>query len=209
MNKKVLIVIGLVIILAAGGYYLSTRPSSTPEPQSMKQIVKESVEWAKAIESGKPTSCVMSKAESQMEYYLEGKKMRADITTSVEGKAQLSHMINDGAYLYIWSDGQTQGSKTAIPTEDEVKQLAEDAKKYQDQTSDTPDFTSESAYDNLETQGYTINCQGVSADASKLTPPSTVTFIDPSEMMKKVAPEGNGVDIQKLQEMAKQYQTNE
>lgn len=209
MNKKVIITVIVVLLLAAGGYYLKSRTgSTTTSSQTVGSVVKESAEWAKAIESGKPTSCVMTKDSEKMEYYIEGKKMRADITSTVEGKTQLSHMINDSTYLYIWTEGQVQGSKTAIPSEDEVKQMTEDANKYQE-SDNTPDFTTESAYDNLQTQGYTIDCRGVSAESSKLTPPVSITFIDPSEMMKKITPaDGSGIDMEKLQEMAKQYQDN-
>lgn len=210
MSKKNLVIVGVLVLLLALGAYLKMKKSS-PSPltsQTTNEVVKESTEWANAIKSGKPTSCVMVKGEDKMEYYLEGQKMRADITTTVEAKTQLSHMINDGTYLYIWSDGQAQGSKTTIPTEEDVKQMTEDAKKYETQSQNTPDFTSETGYDNLQNEGYTINCQAVASNSSLLVPPITITFIDPTEMMKKIAPTDGvtGIDMKKLEEMAKQYQ---
>lgn len=211
MNKKIILAVFVVALLAAGAYFFVSRPKETPPPsQSTSKIVSEYAQWANAIESGKPTTCVMVRGTDKMEYYIEGQKMRADITSVVEAKTQLSHMINDGSYLYIWVDGEARGTKMTIPSEEEIKNMSEKAQQYK-KSDTTPDFADSSAYDSLQTQGYTINCNSFSATPTRFTPPATVSFFDPSEMMKAVVPQDGsaGVDMEKLQEMVQQYQTQE
>jgi protein associated with RNAse G/E len=153
----------------------------------------------------------MTKSENTMTYYVQGKKLRADMDNIVgegaEAKRVVSHMVNDGAFLYMWADGEKNGTKMAIPSEEETKQMAEDAKKYQAENPAAPKFESETDYNSLKDEGYTITCKSTTVDAALLTPPKDLTFIDPTEIMKKVTPTGSGaaIDMEKLQEMARQY----
>ena len=67
----------------------------------------------------------MTKSENTMTYYVQGKKLRADMDNIVgegaEAKRVVSHMVNDGAFLYMWADGEKNGTKMAIPSEEETK----------------------------------------------------------------------------------------
>lgn len=205
MNKKLVPFVVVLLLLAGAGYYLKTRQSNTTSTnQTAGQAMNEATEFAKAIESGKPTTCTMTKDDDVMEYHLKGKLMRANITTKIEDKTTLSHMINDGAYLYMWSDDQKQGSKMAIPTEEETKEMADKAKEYQ---QNAPKFEGESDYQSFKDQGYSINCKPNAGGDSVFTPPATVEFIDPSAMMKTIPAVGadGKFDMSQLEELQKKY----
>lgn len=198
-------------LLATSAILLGGCTKTDPAEQSTTQKMNEAAEFAAAIQSGKPTRCDMTKGENTMTYYIEGKKMRADMNNmvgeGVEAKKMVSHMINDGTVFYMWADGEKNGTKMTVPTEAETKQMAEDAKKYQAENPAAPKFESETDYNSLKDEGYTITCKSTMVDTALLTPPKDVTFVDPTEMMKKVSPTGSGaaLDMEKLQEMAKQY----
>lgn len=202
MNKKLVPVVVILLLLAAGGYYLKTRQSGTaPANQTAGQAMNEAAEFAKAIESGKPTLCTMTKDDDVMEYHLKGKKMAASITVSMKGKSTRSHMINDEQYLYMWADDSKQGSKMslAVPSPSTVATPGSN--------NSVPKFDSEGDYDQLKNDGYTINCQAGKFNDSVFTPPSTVEFIDPSAMMKAIpSPNAEGeYDMSQLKELQKQY----
>ncbi len=205
MNKKLVPVLIVIAVLAVGGYYLKTKKSEGP--MTSNQVMSEANEFAKAMESGKPTVCTMTRGTDSMEYLIKGKMMKADIKTTVEGKVMVSHMINDTKYLYSWADGTTQGSKMAIPTEEETKAMADKAKEYQDKYPTTPKFESEADYDTYKNEGYTIDCKSVAADDSAFVAPANIKFIDPTEMMKAIpSPDAEGkYDMSKYQELQKQY----
>ncbi len=192
--------IGLVILLLAGGAYaMQNKKPSPPTPQTSNQTMSEAAEFAKAIESGKPTTCTMTKGDDKMEYHLKGKMMAANITTAVEGKTTLTHMINDEKYLYMWQDDQKQGTKMslAIPS----------ASPSAPTNTSTPKFEDESDYQDFRDQGYTINCKTANLNDSTFTPPSDINFIDPSSIVNTMpAPGADGkIDPKQLEELQKQY----
>lgn len=198
MNKKALIVVIVLALIAAILAYLKMKPSSpAPQNQTVGNAMSEAAQFAAAIASGQPTTCTLTKGTDVMKYHLKGKLMAADITSTVEGQSSVSHMINDGSYLYMWSDGQTQGSKIS---------LTQPSPSAADSTSSVPQFEGESDYQNLESQGYTIDCQATALADSVFTPPTDIKFVDPSAMMQEIkSPDGSGIDMSKLQELQKQY----
>lgn len=213
MKNKLVPAIILIVILGLAGYYFVSKkgPTKNTESQSANQIVSEASEFAKAIESGKPTTCTMSKSGDTMEYQIKNKKMRmktTSTTTTEDGKTTttVGHMINDTAYLYIWDDNSKQGSKMAIPTEEQTKEMAEKAKQYQ-ADAPVPQFETESDYKSLKEEGYAINCKASNIDDSVFTPPSDVKFIDPTSMMQTIPAQGEGgkVDMSQIQELKKQF----
>lgn len=204
--KKSLPLVLLVVLLAIGGYFYMTN-KKTDTPQSSMTQVKEATEWAAAIASGKPTLCTMTKGEEKTEYLILGKKMKATMATMVESTKMTSYMVNDEKYLYMWEDGKNMGTKMAIPTEEEAKKMEEQVKEYTNNTPETPDFNSESGFDSLENDGYTINCDKSAATDADFVPPQSVKFNDLSEMTKAIpSPNAAGeYDMKAIEEMAKKY----
>lgn len=210
MNKKLVPVLIVIAVLAAGGYYLKTKKADGP--MTGKELMGEATEFAKAIESGKPAICTMKKGDDTMEYLIKGKSMRMNSTTTVKdetGKSTstVTHMINDTKYLYMWDANTKQGSKMAIPTEEETKAMADKAKEYQSEIKTAPKLESQADYDNLKNEGYTIDCKSGNVDDSAFIPPTDVKFIDPSEMMKTLPAQGEDgkFDMSQIEELQKKY----
>lgn len=190
----------LVLILGIGAYvYGRQRNKSTDitQQQTVNTALSPAAQFAQAVAGGKPTVCTVSKDSDTMKYFVKGNVMRADITTS----AGISHMINDSQYIYIWADGQTQGMKTAIPSQEEIAKLKDQADKYQ---GGAPNLTDESDYQSMLDSGYDISCQEGEVKDTDLTPPDTITFQDISSMMQAVPSSTPGttesVDYTKMQE---------
>ena len=204
--KKSLPLVLAVILLAIGGYFYMNN-NNTDAPQSAVEQVKEATQWAAAIASGNPTPCTMTKGEEKMDYLIKGKKMKATMLTQVDSTKMTSFMLNDEKYLYMWEDGKEVGTKMAIPTEEEAKKMQDQAKEYTKNAPETPDFNSESGFDTLKEDGYTINCDRLSASDSDFVPPQSVKFTDLSEMTKAIpSPNAEGeYDMKALEEMAKKY----
>lgn len=208
MRKNItsLSLVALSSLLLAG----CTLPG-TSKPQTVSQAANEAQEFARAIESGKPTVCTMSKAGDTMQYYIKGKMMKIDTTSSTTDAKGVAitttgHMISDTKFLYTWDDKTKQGSKMAIPTEEESKKMEEDAKNFQ-ADSKVPSLESEADFDTYKNEGYTVTCKAGSVDDSLFVPPTDVKFIDPSEMMKAIpSPDAAGnIDMSKLKELQKQF----
>lgn len=202
MNKKTLTVVIILILITLGLLYAKSRGSNTTNPvgstQSTTQTVGEAAKLAMAIQSGKPALCKITKGEESMDYYLEGPKMRVDSMS--EGK--ISHFLSDGISFYIWTEGENQGYKMPIPSDQDRQAALEQAKKY---GGNTPSLATEADYQSLKNQGYTLNCDVVTTDPAKLAPPSSIKFQDLGAMMQAI-PSSAGtsgmseIDLKKLQE---------
>jgi hypothetical protein len=208
MNNKIasISLVALSSLLLAG----CTLPG-TSKTQTVSQVANEAQEFANAVKSGKPTVCTISKSGDTMQYFIKGKMMKINTTsntTDPKGTAIITsgHMINDTKFLYTWDDKTKQGSKMAMPTEEETKKLAEDTNKLQ-ADSKVPKLESEADFDSYKNQGYVVSCKAGSVDDSVFIPPTDVNFIDPTEMMKAIpSPDAAGnIDMSNLQELQKQY----
>lgn len=200
-----IIPVAILVLLLGGGYYFYSQSKSSSPTQSMNKTASKAQEFARAIESGKPTLCVMTKGEEKMEYLIKGKMMRANFTIVAEGKPTLSHMINDEKYFYMWSDGQIQGTKMnlLVPSPSPVPNAPKDI--------EAPKFDSVDDYDKLKNNGYTIDCKGATVTDSDFLPPTDVKFIDPSEIMRAIpSPDANGqIDMKQIEELKKKYGATE
>lgn len=98
--------------------------------------------------------------------YTNGEKMRANFMTEVDGVSTDTNVINNGKEMYIWSKGAT-GDMAMKFTIDE----ATDSNKGQGQFDMNTDVD--------------YSCQNWNVDASLFIPPSDLTFMDTSSMMKQ------------------------
>lgn len=211
MKNKLVPVVILLAILGVAGYYFMSKKDAGNTSQSPNQMMNEASEFAKAMESGKPTICTMSKSGDTMEYQIKNKKMRmktTSVSTAQDGKTSttVGHMINDTVYLYIWDDDSKQGSKMAIPTEEQTKEMAEKAKEYQADAR-VPQFETESDYQAIKEEGYQVDCKSTAIDDSIFTPPTDVKFIDPSSLMQTLPAQGEDgkFDMSQIEEIKKQF----
>lgn len=182
MKTKVLAVTALSFLLA-GCIPTKQSTESTPVPalqeQSTGQAKMEFAEVAAAIKLGKAARCILNNTtqNQSMEYVIKGKKMRMHASAATASMPE-SSIISDGEFMYIWSEKEKKGMKMKPPTQDEMKEMADDAQKL-------PDFSQESEKKRYENLGYTIDCSIETVDDSEFVPPSDVTFTDLSAMMNR------------------------
>lgn len=205
MNKNTILGVAILLLLAGGFYAIQNKKTSNPTPksQTVNQAVNEAEEFAKAIESGRPTQCTMTNTTDKMEYFIKGKKMYINLSNIIENKTVLSHIINDEKYYYMWTDGSKQGSKINLL----VSPPLAEATPTTAAKDGTPKFESKDDYEKLKNSGYTINCKPSNIDETIFVPPANVDFIDPSEIMRSfTTPNSEGkFDASKLQELQNQY----
>jgi hypothetical protein len=202
-------VVTLSSLVLGGCNLLSSKGEGATQTQ--QEVVGEARQFSEAIRSGKPTLCTMTKGDDKMEYWVKGKMFKMNAITTIKNEdtgvetQSKSYMISDSEYMYSWGDTQQQGIKIKIPSEQEMAEMSDAAKEYQSQA---PNFEDEESYQSLESEGYAINCKEVSISDGDFAVPKNIQFVDPTEMMKAVAPQGNGgqIDMKKLEEMAKQYE---
>lgn len=177
MNKRVLFAAGAIALLAgACGAKTSVNTqtqTNTPAPQASPMSLKD------LMAGGGAKTCTVTFAEnnvsSQGTIHLAGGKMSGDFTATVNGKAQTSHMINDGTTVYTWVDGMASGFKMTV---DVMKA---------NKPSSTPQSSNQPKSIDQDAK-YQYNCSSWTVDSSVFTPPSSVKFSDFSSMMLQIAP---------------------
>ena len=125
MNKNILIVAVLLIFaLAAGGYFVfgkdlsqKVKPSSSGQKQSEVLDTESPKSIRTLLESTTPQKCSfkdnMENIEMNGVVYIANKKMRGDYDSNILGKQMITHLIYDGDFTYMWTEGDVQGYKMA------------------------------------------------------------------------------------------------
>jgi hypothetical protein len=196
MNNKLVIggVVAVLIILA--GFFLLTSKATAPENGIKADVQRKTVtegafaptnnqtetgsgSFRTLLSLGKNLSCTVSYTSTDSDnagtyngtVYVAGQKMRMEFTTSVEGIAMKSNVINDGTEGYMWGTGP-QGSMA-------IKFKADPS---QTETQKQNEFSLD--------QNVNYNCKNWSVDESLFVPPADIEFLDMSDMMKQVMPQG-------------------
>ncbi len=95
--------------------------------------------------------------------YISDGKMRAEFRTSAALESTNTLMVYDGNYLYVWTEGQTVGTRTQPKT-------------IQDLPSIIPEDITSGRVLGSGINNVSWNCYAWSKDASKLVAPSYVKF---------------------------------
>ena len=178
MNKKVLvsvIVVLILLLLGGGAYTLSKRNKTQTTTQVTTQTTptQESTKTAAQslkdlLLSGVPQRCSYRDTEEGIDMagttYVSGGKVRADFTSTTEGKTTTGHTVYDGTTSYIWTDEMTTGYKMMI-----------DISKEEEASSES-DSTTQQGVDLNKTIDYT--CSPWVVDQALFTPPTTITFAE-------------------------------
>ncbi len=162
--KKITVLVGSALLLAA----------CTPSGNITGTTEQQAQTLAQIISSGGNAACLITSLadNSTVEFTVSGKKMK--IVGSDFGEGKKGTMINDGAYTYIWTEGEKNGFKTKNPEE-----TTKDGEK---EASGT-DFDTDNkvaVYDD-ETK-YKLDCKSGGLSDSEFTPPASVQFVDPSQL---------------------------
>lgn len=187
---KVLFSAGLIcgaLFLAGCNQQAATTSAPDASPQATTAPVVDNSEGGQqlmqAYQTGAPLNCVIANATdgSSIQYVTKNKKMRS--TTALPHNPSLqSFMINDGAYIYMWTSDQKTGFKSKVPTEAEMQAAADKIGTMKDEL---PDFSQAKVQEEYQSKGYSINCTPGAIDDSQFVPPTTIQFQDMSAMMQK------------------------
>lgn len=168
--KKIILPLLAILLLAAIIFFIVSnrqKQNTSPEAQTPTTAPTPATEVSlqELVASGKSQTCTYSYSDEsvgKMEgtVYVSGGKMRGDYSIEgAEGKAMNGSMIYDGKYMYTWSSAMPQGMKIAVS--DDMKQA-------------TSSSTNQQSIDMQKKMNY--SCKSWTADTSKFTPPSDVTF---------------------------------
>jgi hypothetical protein len=111
---------------------------------------------------------------SKATIYLAKGMMRIDGTTVTSKASQAFHAILSNKTMYAWGDGMPQGIRMTIP----------------DGNTQAPSQTGGSAQMVDLNKEMNYSCSSWSADTSYFTPPSTIEFMDMSQMINQASPTG-------------------
>lgn len=128
--------------------------------QNPKQLQSETTEFENAVITGTPTTCIFSKKDAVVEYSISGEKTYTKTMTF--GKS--SYFLNDGEYVYMWSDGQNSGSKVSL----------ESVQQNENTTLDS--ITIKNNYKSLISNGYKIICDKLNEINKIFVPPTDINF---------------------------------
>lgn len=159
--RNVLVICFIVVLLSVGFllYYSSLFSRVLLRFQSSTETKLENKEFEKAITTGSSTTCTFIKEGTIIEYTIKGKFTYTKTTTN-----NTAYMINDGQFIYIWADGQKNGTKIPVVTN-----------QYEEKNFD-PTLIQEN-YKTITSKNYKTNCKEVSLGINTFVPPLDVDFI--------------------------------
>lgn len=210
MTKKLLYAgtfVGAFVLLSGCTQQQAAIPTP-PAQQTEVQVMHEYEKIADAMKNGKSVRCVMSKKDTQetMMYAVKGKKVKVSGMAGYEGGGTGS-MLMDEKYLYTWSDDKKEGVKFEIPAEIEGQPTPT-------KTQAVPNLATAEDQKYYEDMGYTVSCTQQDVADSEFVPPTDVTFMDTSALMKQAAEMQQGanqedVDPAKMMEQYKNMMPTE
>lgn len=172
--KKVLVVVSFVLLAASCRGKVAVQTQTAPAPSPAPQAMSQQMSMKDLMMAGKSQRCDVdtSTATSQSKgtVYFSSGKMRGDFTTTLDGKAETTHMINDGTTVYTWVDGMATAMKMSVTAMDNMKAQA-----------NTPATAKPAVDPNTK---YDYHCSAWSADEASFALPKGVTFTDFSAMMQ-------------------------
>jgi hypothetical protein len=194
----------LLFLSACSGDSASTtnqpEAAGSTQPQQQPNAI---VSIHDAILNNSSVKCTLPDVDDQGEgiIYLKGKKMRLEQDTNIE-EVGFSYMINDGEWMYTWSEKGEGGIKF-------------DLSKLQEMTEDVQNKTV-NEYDDVEewadSADRNISCEAFNVPDDMFAAPTSITFQDMTEMVNQMQEwsqnaEANpeSVDVQSLEELGKMF----
>lgn len=180
MNKKILIIIGVVVVFGLVIYFAmmqKTAPNSDQVSNDTSLADDSDMSGEQSLRSlmmGKQAvKCQVVIENMTNDFYIADNNMRSDFGTMVDGKLTKGHMIVKGDASYTWIEGEEQGFKVVITEEDmAVNNTDEDVNQ-------NVDFDEKMNY----------SCQPWKKDASYFELPNGVDFSDLSSLVPSTPPD--------------------
>jgi hypothetical protein len=127
------------------------------------------------LAKGKSVKCTFSSTDEDQTStgttYVSGSKSRSDFEVTYDEGTMTSHMVSDGKWFYVWSDGTPQGAKMEIA----AVQEAETASKQVNNTS------------NAAVEDYDFKCSSWRADSDSFVIPADIEFVDMTQLFKSTS----------------------
>jgi hypothetical protein len=175
VNKKVIIGVAVLIVLAVGGYLMmskgsknnsqapSTSPASTAEATPTQAAQKNSIKdlLAKNISQTCTFNTSSENTSDQGTVYMDNGKVRADIDVTANSTLTKTHIIADGKTSYVWVEGRSTGFKMAFDV----------------QATPEPGADSSSTGSLYANAKYNYDCKPWVVDSSLFTVPTSIRFM--------------------------------
>lgn len=174
--------IALVIILALGGFMLSSKDAAAPMTSTQSSVSpvtqtsaaptpKELTSLRDLLASNTAQKCIFSDGPTNGITYVNGGKVRSDFTTILDGEQESGHIVVRDDASYFWMDNATTGFKTEIKAANATNQQTQVAGSSSLQQTD------------VDKKGnYT--CGVWVADESVFVLPTNVTFNDLNKLLQ-------------------------
>lgn len=180
-NKQAIIgiIAAAVILLGAGSVYLlnknksETQPSTSTKTEQTAKTTSQSGSLKDIFANGGNKKCTFSTKTETSEtlgtFYVSGTNTRGSMVATSNGKSTTTNIVRNGDTFYIWGDSLPTGMKITMSVDEMSSKIG------QGQTSAiNPDAKVD------------FKCGNWSVDSSLFTPPSSVKFIDASNVIKGV-----------------------
>ena len=186
MNRTTLIIVVVVILIILGGgaFLLLGKSANSPLKSVQNQVAqmttqKKSLSDFFSMTGSQKCTFTDKSNNSSGTLYIGDSKMRGDFQSQDNGKTTATHMINDGKFVYIWTDGQKSGYKMST---DIVKKQAAQVTMGPENNAPSEAQPSSGPVDMHQQADY--SCGGWSVDNAMFTLPQGITFTDYSTMMQ-------------------------
>ncbi len=175
-----LLAIRFGVIAAPGWLAKNLPPQVAPLVNQVANLDSEEAKLALMMETGRSGICTMKNTETGEEavYYVKGDKFKVESTSTDEETDEMiqSFVINDGEYLYTWSNIEEKGVKYRNPSEEEMEEMEEDLADLEDF-----DFDWSDEVEIEEDDDYDVNCRFRNVADNEFVPPTNIEFVDFSE----------------------------
>jgi len=180
--KKIIPLLVVIFLIAGGGlYYFKLRSQNKPElTTSVDNKKKESLfDWFK---NDQGVECQITPKEGGNVTVIAKKgKIKVsgqEVSLGAQGKTNKAIFINDGQWIYIWSEEEKNGIKYLVPKEEE--------KENKDQK--TTLFSPEEAIKEWQEGNY--HCQPKRVSDQEFIPPQDINFLNLSDFSPSSFPLG-------------------
>lgn len=197
MNLQKIIILSLAVLaIGAGVWYLTKEPVTpaatvntdnslaTSQEETLDDNFSGTGSLAAIMASGGSFRCDFSSQDEESAstgtFYFNDGRYRVDVDVTMDGTLTESHMINDSATTYAWSE-----------TPDGMMGMMFANVEYEDVPYDSSTDSNPQPVDVDESVDY--NCIRASVDSALFVPPSDVEFTDMNAMMDNMMenmPEG-------------------
>lgn len=170
MNRKILIIVALLLFLGVGGWYFLSDKKTADNTSTTIGMNNDSKNESSTsslkdlITKGGSQTCTYTTESGSGKVYVAGGKVRGDFETKTEDLTLKSHMIVKDNTSYIWTDGQNTGFKMTFDTASEPAP-----------TIDKGDSSTANSGFDMGTD-YNYSCNSWNTDASMFDLPEEISF---------------------------------